>query len=74
MSRSTVISLQDREQIVDPSTDLLRTGARRLLEQAILAELEDMLFRYPDQQTVTGHATVVRYGYLPQRGERTYSG
>lgn len=71
MSKSTVISLQDREQIVDPFTDLLKTGARKLLEQAIEVELEEMLSRYTEQRTETGHAAVVRNGYLPERAIQT---
>jgi len=71
MNKHTVISLQDRDQITDSFTDLLRTGARKLLEQAIQAELEEMLSHYADQQTDSGHATVVRNGYLPERAIQT---
>ena len=71
MNKNTIISLQDRDQIADSFTDLLRTGARKLLEQAIHAELEELLSRYTGQQTDTGHATVVRNGYLPERAIQT---
>ena len=71
MNKSTVISLQDRDQIADSFTDLLRTGARKLLEQAIHAELEELLSHYTGQQTDTGYATVVRNGYLPERAIQT---
>lgn len=71
MKKSTVISLQDRDQIADSFTDLLRAGARKLLEQAIQAELEELLSHYTGQQTDTGHATVVRKGYLPERAIQT---
>ncbi|MGB5766467.1 MAG: IS256 family transposase, partial [Arenicellales bacterium] len=43
MNKNTVVSFQDREQIVDPLNDLLRTGARKLIEQAIEAELQELL-------------------------------
>ena len=71
MNKSTVISLQDRDRITDPMTDLLRTGACKLLEQAIQAELEELLSDYTGQQTDTGHAAVVRNGYLPERAIQT---
>ena len=74
MSKSTVISLQDRDRITDPVTDLLRTGARKLLEQAIHAELDEMLSHYTGHQTETGHAAVVRNGYLPERPIQTSLG
>ncbi|MEO2055332.1 MAG: hypothetical protein ABGX83_08610 [Nitrospira sp.] len=38
MKDHTVISLKDREEISDPFRDLLRTGAQKLIEQAIEVE------------------------------------
>ncbi len=52
MSKHTVVSLPDRERIADPLTELLRSGARKLIEQAIRAELEELLSQYADQHRV----------------------
>ena len=41
---STVVSLRQRDSIEDPLTSVLRSGARRLLAQAIEAEAEAFLF------------------------------
>lgn len=71
MNKNTVVSFQDREQIVDPLNDLLRTGARKLIEQAIEAELQELLSQHAGQQTDCGLATVVRNGYLPERTIQT---
>ena len=71
MNKNTVVSFQDREQIVDPLNDLLRTGARKLIEQAIEAELHELLSQHAGQQTDSGLATVVRNGYLPERTIQT---
>jgi putative transposase len=71
MNKNTVVSFQDREQIVDPLNDLLRTGARKLIEHAIEAELQELLSQHAGQQTDSGLATVVRNGYLPERTIQT---
>ena len=46
MNKNTVVSLQDREQISDPLTELVRAGARKLIEQAIDIELQELLSQY----------------------------
>ena len=71
MNKNTVVSLQDREQISDPLTDLVRSGARKLIEQAIDIELQELLSQYSGHQTDSGHAAVVRNGYLPERAIQT---
>lgn len=39
MDQSTVVPLRQPEEIVDPLTEILRSGARRLIAQAVEAEL-----------------------------------
>ncbi len=48
-------------------TALLRTGAQRLIAQAVEREVEQMLAEHKDITTITGHRAVVRNGFLPQR-------
>jgi hypothetical protein len=42
VDKNNIVELGGREQIVDPVTQLLRNGARRLIEQAVEAELEEL--------------------------------
>lgn len=51
----------------DPLTDILRSGARRLIEQAVEAELAVLLAAHADDKTEDGRSRVVRHGYLPER-------
>lgn len=66
MSKDTVIQL-DSPEAIDPLTDLLRTGARKLIEEAVQAELAELLFHYQDDKTSEGRQRVVRNGYHPER-------
>ena len=47
--------------------DLIRRGARQVIEQAIEAELAQLLDQYENVKTLTGNRAVVRNGYLPER-------
>ena len=68
MSEDTITQLPDPSGIsADPITDLIRDGARRLLQQAIEAELETLLAAHAGEQTVDGRARLVRHGHLPER-------
>jgi putative transposase len=51
----------------DVLTQLLRTGAQRLLAQAVEAEVEDWVTRHAPVVDAAGHRQVVRNGHLPQR-------
>ncbi len=51
----------------DPLTDILRSGARRLIEQAVEAELSAFLATHADDKTEDGMARLVRHGHLPER-------
>jgi len=48
-------------------TELLRTGAKRWIQQAIEAELAELLAQYGEQVDDQGRRAVVRNGYLPER-------
>ena len=66
MSKDTVIQL-DSPEAIDPLTDLLRTGARKLIEEAVQAELAELMLHYQDDKTSEGRQRVVRNGYQPER-------
>lgn len=51
----------------DPLTEVLRSGARRLLAQAIEAEVAEFIAKHANLETEDGRARVVRHGHLPER-------
>ena len=66
MINSKVVTLKKPGEFVeDPLTELLRTGARQLITDAVEAELQDLLRQYADLRDEQGHLQVVRNGYLP---------
>ena len=67
MSKDIVIGFDSKGTSDVPLTDLLRSGAKKLLAEAIAAELEEVLAAFRDQKTDKGRARVVRSGYHPAR-------
>jgi transposase-like protein len=72
MSETTIAQLPDPSGFSpDPLTEVLRSGARRLIEQAIEAELNTLLAVHSDEKAEDGRARLVRHGHLPERGVMT---
>jgi putative transposase len=71
MGQSTVVEIPNPEQSSDLLTELLRTGARRLIEQAVEVELQGLLASVDDRRLADGRAAVVRNGYHPEREIQT---
>jgi transposase-like protein len=73
MSKNTIVSgkIRHHAAIADPLTEVLRTGARELLGQAIRVELEALLEDTSALVTESGHRRIVRNGYLPERTVQT---
>ena len=67
MSNDTVVSLGAPARVSDPLTELLRTGARRLIEAAVSAEFEEYLSAFVEEKLPDGRQRVVRNGHLPER-------
>ena len=68
MTKTTITPLPDPSGFsLDPLTDILRSGARRLIEQAVEAELVTLLASHADDKTEDGRSRLVRHGYLPER-------
>src|SRR5438105_3356205 len=67
VSDSNVIKLAQPGAFTDSLTEVLRSGARALLTQAVEAEVAEFLARHADLRTETGHQRVVRHGHLPER-------
>jgi transposase-like protein len=68
---SKVVRLRQPDEIDDPLTAILRAGARRLLEQAIEAEVESFLASFKDLKLPDGRDRVVRHGHGPERAIQT---
>jgi putative transposase len=67
VSDSNVIKLAQPGVFIDSLTEVLRSGARALLTQAVEAEVTEFLAKHADLRTATGHQRVVRHGHLPER-------
>jgi transposase-like protein len=68
MSQDNVIGLKKPEPFVDDQiTTIIHQGARRLLAQALEAEIELFMARYADLKDELGRQRIVRNGYMPQR-------
>ena len=68
MTKDTITALPDPNGFsADPLTNLIRSGARQLIEQALAAELSTLLAQFSDDTTPEGRARVVRHGHLPER-------
>ena len=73
MYEDTVVSFSHPEKISieDPLTEVLRAGARRLLAEAVEAEVEAFIGAHADLSDDSGRRRVVRHGYLPEREVQT---
>ena len=70
-SNSTVVPLRQPDEIEDPLTAVLRSGARRLLAQAIEAEAEAFLAEMRGLRLPDGRERIVRHGHGPERPVQT---
>lgn len=67
MPNDNVTNLIQPGAFKDPLTDVLRDGARRLLAQAVEAEVAEFLDKHANLETENGLQRVVRHGHLPER-------
>src|SRR6201996_4298243 len=66
-SDTTVVPLRQPDAIEDPLTVILRSGARRLLAQAVEAEADAFLALMKGVQLPDGRERLVRHGLGPER-------
>ncbi len=71
MSKSNVFEIRDQREVRDPLSDLLQTGAQRMISQAIELEVTSLLESYKEWRMPDGRAGVVRNGYQPERSIQT---
>src|ERR1700677_2461641 len=65
MTENRVVALRQKGAIDDPLTEILRTGARRLIAQAVEAEFETFLVSTAELVLPDGCRRVVRHGHDP---------
>lgn len=68
---STIVGFHHPEDVDDPLTSVLREGARRLLAEAIEAEVEAFLAAMKEERQADGRARFVRHGHGPERTIQT---
>jgi putative transposase len=72
MAKDNVIDLKNPEPFIDdPITGILRSGARKLLAQALEVEITSFLTQYADFSDDQGRKRITRNGYLPEREIQT---
>jgi len=71
MTENRVVALRQKGAIDDPLTEILRTGARRLIAQAVEAEFETFLVSTAELVLPDGCRRVVRHGHDPVRAIQT---
>ena len=71
MSDSIVVPLRQPDAVDDPLTAILRSGARRLLAQAVEAEAEAFLAEMKGLRLPDGRDRLVRHGHGPERQVQT---
>jgi hypothetical protein len=67
MDETSVVRFDKAGFVEDALTELVRGGAQCLIQQAVEAELAELLLRYPGETDRERRAVVVRNGYLPER-------
>src|ERR1035437_1745841 len=71
MNEHRVVALRQKDDIDDPLTEILRSGARRLIAQAVEAEFETFLASTTNLVLPDGRRRVVRHGHDPVRAIQT---
>jgi transposase-like protein len=67
VTETNVFQLSQPGTFTDPLTEILRSGARALLAQAVEAEVSSLLSCHADKLTDDGRQRLVRHGHLPER-------
>jgi putative transposase len=71
MTDNKVFTLRQPGQFSDALTEVLRSGARQLLAQAVEAEVKDFLASHADETLGDGRQRLVRHGHMPERTIQT---
>jgi len=72
MSNDTIIPFRKPDEFEDPLTEMLRTGARQLIAQAVEAELAGFLAEHEGWTDEQGRRQILRNGYLLRKLNQAY--
>lgn len=67
MDRNNIHTFACKDEVCDPLHDIIRSGARELLAQAITAEVDEFIAAHTGLRLKDGRARLVRHGFLPAR-------
>ena len=70
MQQDSVVRFRRPGDVHDELTERLRSGARRLLEEAITVELEEFLSSLSKRRDARGQTAVVRTGFQGAQSRR----
>lgn len=68
---TTVVPFRQADSIDDPLTEIAREGARRMLAEALRAEVDAFIAGFADEMLPDGRQRVVRHGHAPSRSIQT---
>src|SRR6202790_4567752 len=68
---SNIVRLRQPDEIDDPLTNILRSGAQQLLAQAVELEAETFLAAMKELKLGDGRDRLVRHGHGPERTIQT---
>ena len=71
MTENRVVALRPEGEIDDPLTEILRSGARRLIAQAVEAEIDAFVASHAALTLPDGRQRIVRHGHDPVRTIQT---
>jgi putative transposase len=74
MNENRVVLLRQPDEIDDPLTEILRSRAKRLVQQVVEAEFAAFMGRHGDLELPDGRQRVVRHGHDPVRPIQTALG
>ena len=74
MKENNVVEFAGRDAFSDSLIELLRAGARQLIEQAVEAELKEFMTQFSGRNLDNGRSAVVRNGRHPERQIQTGMG
>ena len=68
---TTVVPFRQADSIDDPLTEIAREGARRMLAEALRAEVDAFVAGFAGETLPDGRQRVVRHGHAPSRSIQT---
>jgi len=68
MKKNNIIDInRPAETYQDPLTELIRTGAKKILQEALESEINQFIEGFRSKKTAEGKQRIIRNGYLPER-------